>query len=92
MPANRHVRRVDRTLPFQELCGDTGGLDNERTISDADGGRTSDERPFGPQSLPGFERQPASWPLPLRRARRVIPAHIDGGRFAPLVDRSSSDA
>jgi hypothetical protein len=28
--------RVDRTLAFQELCADTGGLDNERTMSDAD--------------------------------------------------------
>jgi hypothetical protein len=35
--------RVDRTLAFQELCGDPGGLDNERTMGDGDGGRTSDE-------------------------------------------------
>ena len=26
--------RVNRTLAFQELCADTGGLDNERTMSD----------------------------------------------------------
>jgi hypothetical protein len=31
--------RVDRALAFQGLCGDTGGLDNEWTMSDADGGR-----------------------------------------------------
>ena len=30
--------RVDRTLAFQELCADIGDLDNERTMSDADGG------------------------------------------------------
>src|SRR5215207_6230883 len=35
--------RLDRTLAFQELVADTGGLDNERTMSDADGGRTGDE-------------------------------------------------
>ena len=28
--------RLDRTRAFQELCGDTGGLDNERTMGDAD--------------------------------------------------------
>jgi hypothetical protein len=33
--------RVDRTLAFQELCADTGGLDNERTMSDAEGGRAT---------------------------------------------------
>jgi hypothetical protein len=44
------------------------------------------------QSPPGFERQPASWPLPLRRAlAERFPAHIEGGRFAPLVHGSSSD-
>ena len=43
MPANGVSGRVDRALAFQELCADTGGLDNERTMSDADGGRTSDE-------------------------------------------------
>jgi hypothetical protein len=43
MPANRRVGRVDRTLAFQELCADTAGLDNELTMSGADGGRNSDE-------------------------------------------------
>jgi hypothetical protein len=26
--------RLDRGLAFRELCGDTGGLDKERTMSD----------------------------------------------------------
>ena len=86
--------RLNRTLAFQELCADTGGLDNERTMSDADGGRTSNEAASWSSQRPlGFERQPASWPLPLRRAlAERFPAHIDGVRFAPLFDRSSSDA
>src|SRR5215207_11100559 len=42
--------RLDRTLAFQELCADTGGLDNERTMSDADGGGLATRRPFGPRS------------------------------------------
>ena len=42
-------------------------------------------RPVSSESPPGFERQPASWPLPQRRAlAERFPAHIDGGRFAPL--------
>jgi hypothetical protein len=45
------------------------------------------------QSPPGFEPQPVSWPLPLRRAlAERFPAHIEGGRFAPLVYGSRSDA
>jgi hypothetical protein len=36
-------------LAFQELCGDTGGLDNEVTMSDADGGRLLTRRRFGPR-------------------------------------------
>jgi hypothetical protein len=83
---------LDRTLAFQELGADTGGLDNERTMSGAAGGRTTDRRPLVLAEPPGFERQPASWPLPLRRAlAERFPAHIDGGRFAPLVHRSSTD-
>jgi hypothetical protein len=35
--------RLDRTLAFQELGADTGGLDNERTMSDVYRGRTGDE-------------------------------------------------
>jgi hypothetical protein len=74
------------------LCADAGDLDNERTMSDADRGRTSDEAAIWSSRSPlGFERQPASWPLPLRRAlAERFPAHIDGGRFAPLVDRSKT--
>jgi hypothetical protein len=34
--------RLDGRFGFQELRGDTGGLDNERTMSDSDGG-TNDE-------------------------------------------------
>jgi hypothetical protein len=71
--------RLDRTLAFQELGADTGGLDNQRTMSDADGEWTSDEVAiWSSQSPPGFEPQPASWPLPLRRAlAERFPAHID---------------
>ena len=59
----------------------------------AAGLRSDEAAIWSSQSLPGFERQPASWPLPLRRAlAERFPAHIDGGRFAPLVHRSSSDA
>jgi hypothetical protein len=85
--------RLDGGFAFQELCADTRGLDNERTMSDADGGRTSDEAAiWSSQSAPGFERQPASWSRPLRRALAGrFPAHIHGGQFAPLVHRSSSD-
>ena len=56
-------------------------------MSGADGGPTRDEAAsWSSQSLPGFERQPASWLLPERRAPdRAILAHIDGGRFAPLM-------
>jgi hypothetical protein len=73
--------RVDRAFAVQELCADAGGLDNERTMSDTDGGRTSDEvAAWSSQSPPGFERQPASWPLPLRLAlAERFPADIDGG-------------
>jgi hypothetical protein len=42
--------RLDRTLAFQELCADTGGLDNERIMSDADGGGLATRRPFGPRT------------------------------------------
>ncbi len=71
--------RLDRAHAFQELCADTGGLDNERTMSDADGDRTSNEAAiWSSQSPPCFEPQPASWPLPLRRAlAQRFPAHID---------------
>src|SRR5215207_6356835 len=60
--------RLDRTLAFQELCADTGGLDYERTMSDADGGGLATRRPFGPRSalpassvsrLPSRSRQEA---------------------------------
>ena len=63
-------------------------------MSAADGGRTSDEAAsWSYQSLPGFNCQPASCALPLRRAlAERFPAGIDGSRFAPLVERSSSDA
>jgi hypothetical protein len=62
-------------------------------MSYAGGGRTSDEAAiWSSQSPPGFERQPASWLLPLRRAlAERFPAHIEEGRFASLVHRSSSD-
>jgi hypothetical protein len=48
-------------------------------MGDADGGRISDEAAiWSSQSFPGFERQPASWPLPLRRAlAERFPANID---------------
>jgi hypothetical protein len=49
-PANRVSGRLDRTLAFQELGADTGGLDNQRTMSDADGGGLPRRRPFGPRS------------------------------------------
>src|SRR5687767_1825905 len=42
--------RLDRRLAFQELGADTGGLDNARTMSDADGGGLARRRPFGPRS------------------------------------------
>src|SRR5918995_4031133 len=51
-------------------------------------------RPVGPRrATPAFEHQPASRPLPLPRAlAERFPAHIEGGRFAPLLHRISSDA
>src|SRR5215207_2389236 len=62
-------------------------------MSDSDGDGTSDEAAiWSSQRPPGFERQPASWPLPLRRALAERSRPIDGGRFAPLVHSSSSDA
>ena len=86
--------RVDRALAFQELCADTGGLDNERTMSDADGGRPSDQAaswssqsPSGFRASAGLQATSATTGLAER-----FPAHIEGGRFAPLLHRISSDA
>jgi hypothetical protein len=87
-------RRLDRTLAFQELCADTGDLDNERTMSDADGGRSSG-RPFGPRGAPPVSSVSVGLPGRSRydgRSPSRFPTHIDGGRFAPLVHRSGSDA
>ena len=49
--------RLDRRVVFQELCADTWGLDNERAMSDTDGGRTGDEAAIWcSESPPGSER------------------------------------
>jgi hypothetical protein len=62
-------------------------------MSDAAGGRTTDRRPCGLRgALPAASVRRLPWPLPLRRAlAERFPAHIDGGRFAPLVHRSRTD-
>ena len=86
--------RLDRTLAFQELCADTAGLDNERTMADADGGGRAPGRPFGTRRallasslsrLPGRSRYTTG-------PRRAIPGPRRRGRFAPLGHRSGSDA
>src|SRR5918995_900168 len=71
-----------------------GGLDNERTMSDADGGRPSDQAaswssqsPSGFRASAGLQATSATTGLAER-----FPAHIEGGRFAPLLHRISSDA
>jgi hypothetical protein len=55
--------RLVGRFAFQELCRDTWGLDNEQTMSDADGSPGDEAARWSSQSPPGFERQPASWPL-----------------------------
>ena len=48
-------------------------------MSDADGGRRSDEGAiWSSQSPPGFERQPASWPLPRASTSASEHAPVDG--------------
>ena len=65
-----------------------------RTMSDADGGRPSDQAaslssqsPSGFRASAGLQATSATTGLAER-----FPAHIEGGRLAPLLHRTSSDA
>ena len=68
--------RVDRTLAFQELGADTGGLDNERTMSDADGGG-----PLAPAVAALFDAVTRR-PFGPRRALRLRASAMTGARRA----------
>jgi hypothetical protein len=86
MPANRRFQRVDRTLAFQELCGDTAGLDNGRTMSDADGGWTSNEAAIWcSQSPPASSVSRLPGRFRYDGPRRAILGPHGRRRFAPLV-------
>jgi hypothetical protein len=51
--------RLDGRFAFQELCAVPWGLDNEQTMSDADGGRTGDEAAIWPRTALKLHRSNA---------------------------------
>jgi hypothetical protein len=86
--------RLDRRLSFRELCADTGGLDNERTMSDAAGGRTGDEVAIWSSQRPsGFERlRRVPGRSGTRGGRRAIPGPHRRRPLRSARAQSSSDA
>jgi hypothetical protein len=84
--------RLDGGLAFRELCGDTGGLDKERTMSDPERlvgarARTSLSSP------PGFDRPGARFLLLQQEKARaeLTRLPIEGAAQLLLFHRSSSD-
>ena len=84
--------RLDRGLVFRELCGDTGGLDKERTMSDPS--RLVGARARTSLSSPPRLRQSGS-PIPAAPAAEgsaeLTRLPIEGAAQLLLVHSSSSD-